>query len=104
MLLPRTKMEVFVACTLPNCCHYVDRNNGSKVMLWKICTSTFSFALNADFEAVMTVFKRNETNEPISLVNNFSEPKVELVASKEHIISFLYNFYLYLILRFFHDK
>ena len=83
--------------TLPDCCHYVDRNNGSNVMLWKICTSTSSFALNADSDPVMTVFKRSETNETISLVNNFSEPKVELVSSREHIISPLYSFSIYIL-------
>ena len=81
--------ESSFCCTLTDCWHYVDRNNGSKVMLWKICTSTSSFALNADSDPVMTVFKRNDTNETISLVNNFTEPKVELVASKEHIISLI---------------
>ena len=67
-------------CTLPDCCHYVDRNNRPKVMQWNICTSTALFALNADSDAVMTVF---EVDKTISLMSNFSELKVKLVASKE---------------------
>ena len=39
-------------CTFPDCCHYVDRNNRPKVMLWKICTSTALFALNAGCDAI----------------------------------------------------